>query len=90
MGDILYDDGRAVLDDEGVTLRRYYFPIATSKRIPYRSIRQVEAKPLGWLTGKGRGWGTADPRHWAPLDVSRSSKSTLVVRPALLGPSDPA
>lgn len=80
MGDeVLYDDGRAVLDDQGVTLRRYYFPLGTSKRIPYRSILHAELRPMGWLTGKGRGWGSAHPRYWLPLDLTRPRKDRLVV-----------
>jgi hypothetical protein len=91
----LYDDGRVVLDAEGVTLRRYYFPTGKSKRIPYGRLRGVEARPMGWLTGKGRGWGSAHPRYWLPLDTSRPRKDTLVVldvgkyvRPAF-SPDDP-
>jgi hypothetical protein len=91
----LYDDGRAVLDEDGVTLRRYYFPAGTAKRIPYQRIRRAWAQPMGWATGKGRGWGTAHPRYWLPLDGSRPRKDTLVVldvggfvRPAF-SPDDP-
>ncbi len=80
MGDeAIYDDGRAVLDSEGVTLRRYYFPICTSKHIPYRQIRGVELRPMGWLTGRGRAWGSAHPGYWLPLDISRLRKDQLVV-----------
>jgi hypothetical protein len=76
---VLYDDGRVVLDRAGITLRRYYFPLGTSKRIPYRRIRGVRSRPMGWLTGKGRGWGSAHPGYWLPLDISRPRKDTLVV-----------
>lgn len=80
MGDeVVYDDGRAILDGRGVTLRRYYFPTGASKHIPYRKIRHVRARPMSWLTGKGRDWGTAHPGYWLPLDTSRPRKNTLVV-----------
>jgi hypothetical protein len=75
----LYDDGRAILDDEGVTLRRYYFPTGASKRIPYRRIRAVRSQRMGWLTGRGRAWGTAHPGYWLPLDWSRLRKGEFVV-----------
>lgn len=78
-GDVSYDDGRCVLDGEGVTLRRYYFPLGASKRIPYRHIRWFRAQPMGWWTGKGRLWGSAGPGHWLPLDATRPRKSTLIV-----------
>lgn len=76
---VLYDDGKIILDDEGVTLRRYYFPIAASKRIPYERIKQFKVRPMGWLTGKGRGWGSGNPRYWLPLDLRRPKKDTLIV-----------
>ena len=77
--DIEYDDGRAVIDGNGVTLRRYYFPTGQSKHIPYRQIHAAEVQPMGWWTGKGRGWGSADPHYWLPLDISRPRKDKLVV-----------
>jgi hypothetical protein len=80
MGDgFIYDDGGVALDRQGITLRRYYFPIGTSKHIPYRRIRRVEARPMGWLTGKGRVWGSVPLRYWLPLDIGRPRKDTLVV-----------
>lgn len=77
--DALYDDGLVQLDDDGIILRRYYFPLATSKHIRYQDIRGVEARPMNWLTGKGRLWGTGTLRYWLPLDTKRPSKDTLVV-----------
>lgn len=77
--EVFYDDGRVMLDRDGITLRHYYFPLGTSKRIPYDRIHGVHARPMGWLTGKGRGWGTAHPGYWLPLDRSRPRKDTLVV-----------
>lgn len=68
-----------MLDADGVTLRRYYFPVGASKRIRYSEIRRVEARPMTWLTGKGRGWGSAHPGYWLPLDTGRPHKDTLVV-----------
>ena len=79
MGDVLYDDGGLLLDKDGLTIRRYYFPWARPKRIPYPAIRRVVARPMGWLTGKGRGWGTANLGYWLPLDLRRWRKSILLV-----------
>jgi hypothetical protein len=77
MGDALYDGG-LLLDDDGLTIRRYYFPFAGPKRIPYAAVRHVRSRPMGWLTGKGRGWGTAHPGYWLPLDLRRAGKHTLL------------
>jgi hypothetical protein len=77
--DVLYDDGKVRLDDDGITLRRYYFPTLTAKHIRYRDIRSVETRTMGWMTGRGRLWGTTDPRLWLPLDGDRPGKETLIV-----------
>lgn len=74
-----YDDGRALLDRTGITLRHYYFPTGRSKHLPYRKIRDAHARPMSWLTGRGRLWGSANARDWLPLDLSRPRKRTLVV-----------
>jgi hypothetical protein len=79
VSDVLYDDGGLSLDEEGLTIRRYYFPWAGPKRIPYANIRHVVARPMGWLTGRGRGWGTAHPGYWFPLDWRRAGKHTLLM-----------
>lgn len=91
----LYDDGLIILDDEAITLRRYYFPLATGKRIPYGRIQGISVRPMGLLTGKGRLWGTSSPRYWLPLDPGRPHKDRLIVldlggrvRPAF-SPDDP-
>jgi hypothetical protein len=73
-----YDDGLVRLDDQGITLRHYYFPTARSKHIPYGQIRDVEVRAMGWLTGKGRIWGSASLRYWLPLDRRRMRKDRLV------------
>ncbi|HZD15814.1 MAG TPA: hypothetical protein VE196_11970 [Pseudonocardiaceae bacterium] len=66
---VLYDDGRCLLDEDGLTLRHYYFPFGTSKRISYGQIQEFRAQSMTWLTGKGRGWGTSNPGYWLPLDI---------------------
>lgn len=79
VSDVLYSDGGLSLDEDGLTIRHYYFPWAGPKRIPYANIRRVVARPMGWLTGRGRGWGTSHPGYWLPLDWRRGGKDTLLV-----------
>lgn len=74
-----YDDGGVRLDDTGVHVRRYYFPWAGSKHIPYGNICGFEARPMTWFRGNGRIWGTGSWRYWLPLDIGRPRKNTLVV-----------
>jgi len=73
-GAVSYDYGRVALDSQGIMLRRYYFPIGRSKRIPYRAIRRAESRSMGWLTGKARTWSTAHPGYWLSLDIGRPRK----------------
>ena len=91
----LYEDAGLTLDDDGITIRRYYFPLATPKHIAYSDIRGIKTQPMGWASGKGRFWGASDPRYWFPLDVHRGDKKTLLildigsrVRPCIT-PEDP-
>jgi hypothetical protein len=76
---VLYDDGLVELDQEGITLRRYYFPLAMSKRISYTDIVEYKQRAMGAWTGKGRLWGSGDLRHWAPLDLRRPGKDTAII-----------
>jgi hypothetical protein len=71
MKQVLYDDGLVKLDTDGLTIRRYYFPFATSKRISYARIKSVQE----WrMRSKDRLWGSSDWNHWWPLDRHRSRK----------------
>jgi hypothetical protein len=79
MKQILYDDGLIELDSDGLTIRRYYFPFGTSKRIPYAQIKDVQERHMGLLTGKGRLWGSGDLRHWASLDLRRPQKEKALI-----------
>ncbi|OBK18309.1 hypothetical protein [Mycobacterium asiaticum] len=92
----LYQDAGLTLDEDGITIHRYYFPFANSKRVAYSEIQGIKSKQMGWATGKGRFWGATDPRYWFPLDIHRGRKATLLifdvgrrVRPCLT-PEDPA
>lgn len=79
MTDEIYRDDYIVLDDSGITLRRYYFPLASAKHIDYGDIRSVTIEPMTWKTGKGRLWGASDPRFWMPLDMKRLKKDTVLI-----------
>ncbi len=75
---IHYQDKGIVLDDDGITIHWYYFPMG-SKRIHWPQLRKVSVEKIGILTGKWRIWGTSDPRCWLPLDLSRPSKDRAIV-----------
>jgi hypothetical protein len=79
MSDEIYRDKFVVLDEDGVTILRYYFPLATAKRISYGDIRRVIVENMTWTTGKGRFWGATVPNTWMPLDMGRTKKDKVLV-----------
>ena len=90
----LYEDERITVDDEGITVRKYFFPIG-DKRIAYDDIQWFDQLRIGPLTGKYRFWGATDPRYWFHLDTTRPKKSKAIVIDkgdwvkAVITPDDP-
>jgi hypothetical protein len=92
----LYEDAGLVLDEDGITIRRYYFLLSVPKRVAYNKIRGIRAKPMSWAKDKGRFLGAFNPRYRLPRDVQRATKQTLLilelgrwVKPCIT-PEDPA
>ena len=75
---ILYQDDKIICDEDGVTIRGYYFPLGTSKRIHYGDIKKLEKYTMGINSGKYRYWG-GTPKYWLNLDWKRHNKSTAIV-----------
>ena len=75
---VLYEDSYVTCDDEGLTIRRYYFPFG-AKRIPYSRIQGVDEKEMGTWTGKWRIWGSSWPSHWFHFDPTRPRKTKALV-----------
>ena len=96
MTEALYEDAGLVLDEDGITIRRYYFLLSVPKRVAYNKIRGIRAKPMSWVKDKGRLLGALNPRYRLPRDVHRATKQTLLilelgrwVKPCIT-PEDPA
>jgi hypothetical protein len=70
----LYDDGRIVLDEQGVRIGWYY--LWGAKKISYQSIRSITIFEVKVSRGKWRLWGSGDFVHWYNLDGSRPKKSS--------------
>lgn len=73
-----YDDGGVALTEDGLVIRRYYFPFG-DKRIPYGEIERVQRLPMSGLTGGWRIWGSGDFTHWFNLDSGRPRKTVKFV-----------
>lgn len=73
-----YQDRSIVLDDDGITIHWYYFPMG-SKRIHWSEVRKVSTETMGAMTGKYRFWGTSHPQYWLHLDARRPSKDRAIV-----------
>jgi hypothetical protein len=76
---VLYEDAHVVCDEDGLTIKRYYFPLATEKRIPYADIRRVEEHRMGALTGQWRIWGMGPAPYWFHLDWTRPRKDRAII-----------
>ena len=57
----IYSDDVITLDDGGLTLSKYYFPLGSAKRIEYADIKGVAVETMNWATGKGRVWARPTP-----------------------------
>jgi hypothetical protein len=74
----LYSDDKITLDDEGLTIAAYYFPIGTKKRMAYGAIKKIEYYGLTTHTGKYKYWG-GNHRYWLNLDWKRHDKATGII-----------
>ncbi len=72
----MYSDKRISCDALGVTVRRYHFPIGSSKRIAWSQLRKIWKLDMGTGINGGRWriWGSGDFRHWFNLDPQRPKK----------------
>lgn len=73
-----YDDGRIACTDDGVVIRKYYFP-AGDKRVPYSKIEGVRVLPMTGASGGYRLWGSGDFVHWYNWDPARPRKTVKLV-----------
>ncbi|MEN6385597.1 MAG: hypothetical protein ABFD79_10410 [Phycisphaerales bacterium] len=71
-----YTDKLVAIDDEGITLKKYYHPFCNSKRVKYSDIKTIKALPGGCA----RLWGSGDFQTWFGLDWGRMKrKMTFII-----------
>lgn len=89
-----YEDHTVRVDESGVTIAKYTFPLARPKHVAHDDIVTVSVLPTTrW--SRWRLWGSSNFRNWFPLDNSRTKASHLVeldvggrIRPSFT-PRDP-
>ena len=75
--DLIYSDKLVDVDDEGIRLKKYYFPIGMTKFVKFRNVLKMEEKQSTLANGKWRYWGTGDFVTWFPLDWHRSGRDVI-------------
>ncbi len=73
----MYEDKLVEIRGDSLTLKNYYFPSMSPKRIPFDEIERIEIKQASILTGKWRIQGTGDFRTWFPFDSSRPKRDKI-------------
>lgn len=75
----IYEDSCISVDDEGITIFNYYFPLGQPKRILWNQVRSVQEKPLTALNGRLRMWGMGFRLYWLNNDFRINKDRMLVI-----------
>jgi len=73
-GTIPYSDKLISIDEEGITIRLFYFPFG-SKKVKFSDIEVVQA----FKGGCPRCWGSGDFRTWFGLDWGRMDRPMMFI-----------
>lgn len=76
---IRYEDKLVEVSDQALVFRRYAFPFATARRVPWTQIASIAVRPRPLRNGSLRIWGTGDFRVWFPLDLKRPSRDAIFI-----------
>lgn len=66
---LLYEDKYVRITEEGVTIRRYFFPTFQSTTVPWSAIKCFQLEPVNFL--KSKGWGMGLSNVWWAMDLGR-------------------
>jgi len=76
---ILYQDSLITIEGDYLTLKNYYFPSMSSKKILFANVENIKVYDPSILRGKWRIQGTGDFRIWYPADSSRYKRDKIFV-----------
>jgi hypothetical protein len=77
--EILYQDNLIEISNDSLTLKNYYFPSKSPKKIFFTEIKEIETKQPSFFSGKWRVHGTGDFRTWYPQDSKRHKRNKIFV-----------
>jgi len=76
---MLYEDNCVAIDDEGITIFNYYFPLGQPKKIAWSQIKSIWSEPLTAMTGKYRYWGMGLRPYWLHNDWRVNKDQMLII-----------
>lgn len=76
---MLYEDTQIIINNNNIEIKRYYFPIGTSKLIKFSEIKNIEEIDLNLLNGTGRLWGMSFAPYWYNWDNNRFWRKKAIV-----------
>lgn len=73
----IYEEPTLRIDSGSITIKRYYFPLFSSKTIQFAAIESIAVRPTTFWT-QWRIWGSSNLTNWLPLDTARPKKHQLI------------
>ncbi|MDK2826065.1 hypothetical protein SAMN04488589_2494 [Methanolobus vulcani] len=74
---LIYSDKLVDVDDKGIRLKKYYFPLGQAKFVKFQDIFKMEKRQATLTTGKWRIWGSGNLMTWFPLDWLRPKRDII-------------
>ena len=65
----LYEDKFVCVSSDGLQIKWYYFPFASSRTVAWNSIESINKEPISFL--KSKGWGMGLSLVWYACDLQR-------------------
>jgi len=77
MSEILYEDSQIAVYKELILIKKYFFPLATSKTILFTEIERVTLNSSEGVTHR---WGLSTKylNNWFPWDNNRKNKTKFI------------
>jgi hypothetical protein len=76
---MIYQDNLISIMDSCLTLKSYYFPFLSDKKIDLNTIEKIEVRKATLRSGKYRIWGSGDFRTWYPFDSKRGIRDIIFI-----------